>query len=489
MAFKRLFRDTLIYGSGRVVLQIFAVILVPVWTRVFNPSDYGIIEALATGIAALTLIASLGLESASQRSYFDYSEEEKRSRVLSTALVALLASSAVISALGISFRHEIARELLGSEKYSTLVVLGVLVIPVALLTNFTQEIMRLRHEPWRYTAVSLVSGLAVIVFSLIFVLGLDQHLRGYYLGLLVGSSMALLVGCVLVRKALRPVVDRRELRVMLAYGLPLVPVAASTWVLQLADRFFLLHYSTLRDLGLYGVAYRLANLLLLGTTAFSLAWAPLMLELHAEDPQAERSLRSRTLNYVTFLVAFGAVVLSAYAREIFQTITAPTFADAYKVVGLLAGSIVFIGMNAVTVSGTSIVRRTGYLARYTFYAAVLNIALNFALIPPLGIVGAAVATLVTYGVLAAFYYYRSEKLDPAPFEHRRILLILVMAAVAIAAGTLVHVEPLWLDALVKIPIVLAFPALLLLTRAIEWSSVVEIQSFALEPFRRGETAG
>jgi O-antigen/teichoic acid export membrane protein len=240
---------------------------------------------------------------------------------------------------------------------------------------------------------------------------------------------------------------------------------------------------------LYGVGYRLANVLLLGSTAFSLAWAPLMLEVHAQEPRAERALRARTLNYVTFMLCLGAVVLSAYAREIFRTITAPAFADAYKVVGLLAGSVVFIGMNAVTISGTSIVRRTGYLARYTVYVAVLNLGLNFALIPTMGIVGAALATLVTYGCLSALYYYRSERLDPAPFEHRRILLILAAAAAAIAAGTLINIEPLWLDALAKIPIVLAFPALLLVTRAFEWSTVIEVQEFALEPLRRRESPG
>jgi O-antigen/teichoic acid export membrane protein len=488
MHFRRLFRDTLIYGAGRVVLQLLGVVLVPVWTRVFNPSDYGIIEALATGIAAFMLLASLGLESASQRSYFDYSESEDRTRVLSTTVFALLASSGAVVAIGIAYRHAIAAALLGGGRYSFLVLLAVLAIPFGILTNFTQEIMRLRHQPWRYATVSLVAGVAVTAFSLIFVFGFGQHLRGYYLGFLVGTGAALALGAMLVRGAIRPEFDLRELRVMLAYGLPLVPVAAATWVMQLADRFFLVHYSTLRELGLYGVGYRLANVLLLGATAFSLAWTPLMFEVHATEPHVERAMRARTLNYMTFTLCLGAVVLSVYAREIFRTITAPAFADAYKVVGLLAGSVVFIGMNSVTMSGTSIARRTGYFARYTVYAAVLNTALNFALIPPFGMIGAALATFLTFGFLAVLYYYRSEQLDPAPFESRRIIAILCAAAVVIAAGTFVRVDPIWLDALLKIPLVLAFPLLLLALRVFYWWNVVEIRDFVLEPFRRGRDA-
>jgi O-antigen/teichoic acid export membrane protein len=489
MAFRRLFNDTIIYGTGRVLLQLFAVLLVPVWTRVFSPSDYGIIEVVASGLMAVALFASLGLESASQRSYFDYSEGADRTRVLSTAAIALFTSSLVMSGLVIAFRGDIARELLGNESYSTLVLVAALTIPAGILTNFTQEVMRLRHQPWRYTAISIVTGLGSMAFALVFVLVFDLHLRGYYLGVLVGTTVALVVGWILVRGAIRLILDRRELRVMLAYGLPLVPVAASTWVLQLADRFFLLHYSTLHELGLYGVAYRLANLLLLGSTAFALAWVPLMFEMHAKEPSAERALRARSLNYVTFSLCFGAVFLSAYAREIFQTITSPAFAEAYKAVGLLAGSAVFIGMNSVTISGISIVRRTAYLARYTAYAAVLNIALNFLLIPRLEMVGAALATFVTYAYLAALYYYRSEKLDPAPFEHRRLALILAAATVVIAVGTFVQLDPLWLDALVKIPIVLAYPALLFAVRAFDWKTVLDVRDFALEPFRRRPPVG
>jgi len=485
MHFRRLFRDTLIYGSGHVTLQLVGVVLTPVWTRIFAPSDYGVIETVATLIAVLILFASLGLESASQRSYFDYAEGQlaERRAVLSTTFWTLLLSSGVLAVLGFLLRDVISGHFFGSHRYATILALASLTVPLAILTNFCQEVMRVRHQPWRYSLLAVVSGVTSIGFALFFVIVLDKGLNGYYLGIAAGTAVALGLGYLIVRDVIRPLVDVRELRIMLAYGLPLVPAAASTWILQLSDRFFLLHYGTLRELGLYGVGYRLANLLLLATTAVGLAWAPLMLELHASDPVVERITRSRTLNYVTFVLCFGAVILSVYAREIFSTVTASSFADAYKVAGLLAGSVVFVGMNAITISGIAIARRTGYFARYTVYAALLNTALNFALIPSFTMVGAALATFATYGVLAVLYYRRAEALDPAPFETRRLLVILAVAAAIIAAGTFINLDPLWLSVLAKVPLVAAFPVLLLLLGAFDWSTLTELPRFALAAMR------
>jgi O-antigen/teichoic acid export membrane protein len=137
------------------------------------------------------------------------------------------------------------------------------------------------------------------------------------------------------------------------------------------------------------------------------------------------------------------------------------------VVGLLAGSIVALGANAVTMSEISLKRRTIFFTRYAIYAAVLNIALNFLLIPPWDIVGAALATLITYGALAAMYYWRAQRLEAAPFEPRSVVLVIAVTAVLVGVGTFVHFDSLWLSVVVKLPLVLAFPAVLRLVGVLE----------------------
>jgi O-antigen/teichoic acid export membrane protein len=255
---------------------------------------------------------------------------------------------------------------------------------------------------------------------------------------------------------IRGVVKPARLRAMLAFALPLVPVAVTTWLTQYADRYFVLHFASLRELGHYAIGGRLANVLLFAMGAFAFAWSPFALELMGRDPARERVARARALVYVAIAACFGAICLSVYSREFLRTVTDPAFEDAYKVVGILCLGAVAAGLSAVLGTGITIARKTRYFARYAFYAAGLNIALNLMLVPPLGMVGAAIAAASTYTMVAFVYHHRAQLLDPAPFAPRRVLAIVTVAAAIIAVGSAFTIDPVWLSVLVKLPLVVAF---------------------------------
>jgi O-antigen/teichoic acid export membrane protein len=458
----RLLRDVLIYGAGGVGVQLLLALTVPITTRIFSTDEYGVIETTTTFLLVLALLATLGLDSASQRSYFDYTDADGAGRraVLSTTFWVLLATSSLLAAVVVALHRELAGLFFGNERYAVPLALATAALPLTILASFFLEILRMRRQPGRYSLVALFAGVASVTIALILAGALEHGLSGYYLGLLLGGVLACCAGFVLVRGALGRIFDRRELRTMLTYGLPLVPVAASTWVLQFVDRFFVLHYTSLAQLGIYGIGVRIANLLLLAVTAFSLAWSPFMLELHRRDPAAERAARGQVLTVLLAGLAFGAVIISIYANELLRILTPPQFHPAYEVVGLLAGSVVAVAANSVTMTEISLQRRTLFFARYAGYAAALNIALNFLLIPAWGIIGAALATFLTYAALGALYYCRAQRIGPAPFDLSAVLRIVAVAAVLIAVGTFIHPNPVWFSILVKIPLVVAYPLLL-----------------------------
>ena len=455
--FRRLLRDFLIYGAGGVGLQLLGFVSVPVLTRIFSRAEYGVVETIATMSLVVGVFAYLGLDSASQRSFFDYSEVQvrERTRVLSTALWTLVVSTGVLAGACVAFSPAIA-QVLFHGRYTTVLALGFAAIPFVSLTNYALEVMRVHHRPQAYATVAIFAGVVSVGTALVLAAVFDYGLKGYYVGLLAGGVASVAVGYTLVHRSVGPYFDRGELETMLRYGVPLIPVSLSMWVLQLADRFFVLHYRSLGELGVYAVGVKLANLLFLAVTGFALAWSPLMLELHKRDQSGERLFRARVLTYVTFALCLGAVILSVFAREFFLTVTSKQYARAYEVVGLTAGAVVALGINSVTMSGISISRRTIHFARYALVAAVLNIGLNFALIPWLGMVGAALATFLSYGALAVLYYIRAQALDPAPFDLRRVLLTLAAAAAVIAVGTFIRIDPLWLSFLAKLLLVAAF---------------------------------
>src|ERR1019366_5605568 len=137
---------------------------------------------------------------------------------------------------------------------------------------------------------------------------------------LAGNVLAAAYALIIAHPHIGRRLSRRELRIMFAYGLPLIPSAMAMWMLQFIDRIMLTKLANLNEVGQYAIANRLALALMLLVSAFAVAYSPFMLALHAEDEAAERRVRAHLLTYVTAALVVLSVVLSVFAREIVSLI-------------------------------------------------------------------------------------------------------------------------------------------------------------------------
>jgi O-antigen/teichoic acid export membrane protein len=167
--------------------------------------------------------------------------------------------------------------------------------------------------------------------------------------------------------------------------------------------------------------------------------------------------------------------LTLYAKEIFG-IVAPKFDDAHLAVGPLTLGTVGYGIAALLTTGLAIVRKTVHLAALTIAAAGLNIALNFALIPPFGIVGAGLATAAGYGALALSYYVVTQRLYPTPYEPRKVLTMLALGC-ALGALGVVPLGPAAAAVPVKLLALGAFVGASALTGAMTMTEFRELRRF------------
>lgn len=439
----RLSGQTVVYGLAGATLSLVGLFTLPVFTRVFTPAQYGALEIVVVASGALAVIVDLGLGLAAQRSYYDYTPHEVAGRraVLSTALATSILSATAIAALVVVFARPLADALLGNRSYGPLVAVTGLALPAGVLAQLTREILRLTMRPWPYLVSCLVATAVGGALGIALVTTGSAELKEVQIAALVGAGLSGIYGLVVVRRELGPVFSRRELGVMLRYGLPLVPAGLAFWGLLLIDRFILQRLDGLREVGVYGVANRAASIELLAAIAFATAWAPFMLSLHAEDPEEERRVRARVLLYVSVLFGLIALGLGLFAREAIG-IVAPGYEAGADSVGLLALGLLFQGIGAVAASGITIARRTSSLAIYTLFALAVDVGLCFALIPATGQVGAAIATLVAFAVLAALQYRRAQELDRAPFELRRVVLAIAICAIPLPLGVVLDPGPL-----------------------------------------------
>jgi O-antigen/teichoic acid export membrane protein len=471
-------RQTFAYGLSGLIVPIIGMITLPIFARVFTTSQYGLMELGTTTLTVAAAFTDAGLTAAALRSFYDYSgeQEPERRSVMLTGILATSAIALAFALLMVGLRDDLSRWLFDEPDEGTLIVL----IAAALLGlntwRFVGEVMRVRFQAFGYLTMSAVAATVTTVLSVVGVLALDWRVDGVFVAAAVGNAVAATYGVVAVWPWLKGHFSRPELRRMFAYGLPLIPSALSAWALALVDRIILSRLGSLSEVGEYAVANRLALLLLIGMTAFLFALSPFLLATYAEDPEQEKAARGRTLTYLTFILALAGLALTLFAKEIIEVL-APKFDDAYLAVGPLALGTALYGIATVLTTGLAIVRKTVHLAALGIAAALLNIVLNFALIPPFGIVGASVATAVGYAALALLYYWVTQRLYPTPYEPRKVVIMLAAASLLGLVG-LVPFESLGLAVAVKLVALGAFVGVSWLSRAMTGAEYRELRRFA-----------
>jgi O-antigen/teichoic acid export membrane protein len=219
--------------------------------------------------------------------------------------------------------------------------------------------------------------------------------------------------------------DRELFRQMQRFGLPLVPSGLALWAVDFADRFLLLKLKNTAEVGLYSVGVRVTTAILLLLLALRTAWPAFAYSIK-EDQEAKRTY-SFVLTYVLFFSCWASLALSLLAPWIVRALTTPTFYPGSRVVPILAfGATAFIAFNVMSI-GIGRAKQTQFNWVVTGIAAVVNIGLNFVLIPPYGMIGAAVSTLVAYVVMFVGMTVRAQQVFPVPYQWRRVALVTAAA--------------------------------------------------------------
>jgi O-antigen/teichoic acid export membrane protein len=450
---KELGRHSAIYGVGSIVSSLIAVFLLPLYTRYLTRADYGAIETLVAASAVLTIFLQAGINSAFFRFYFDSPEPEQRNRVVRTSFWFTMGGATVGLALGLLFAPEISSWLFGTDARAALVRAASVMLWANLNYHQMTSLFRVEQRSTAYVAATLANVGITIAATVLLVVAFDQGPLGVLIGNFTGTLAVYAALLLYSRHALGLQFDRPLYRAMNRFGLPLVPSAVALWLTNFADRFFLIKLTDPHEVGLYSIGVRVASAIVLLLTAFRLAWPAFAYSI--DDDREARRTYSFVLTYVVFVCCWLSLGLGLLAPWILKLITTKPFYPAEDVVAPLAFGVAAFAGYVVVQIGTGRARRTRTNWVVTGIAAALNIALNFALIPPYGRMGAAIATLVSYAVLFALMAWRAHAVFPVPYQWRRIATV-AAAAVALTVLGKVTDAPL----AVALALTAAYPLLL-----------------------------
>jgi O-antigen/teichoic acid export membrane protein len=424
---RAILRDGALYGLGSVGSRLIAFLSLPLYTRLFEPADYGRLAVVIALVGLVSPLLALGSDTVYARFWFAVRDDASRRTVSSTWLLALSVWSTAVVLASLPLTPLIARALTGRESDATVVGLALASVPVALLNRMCAQSLRNRFRPAAYVTVTVLAALSTVAVGL--GLATSYGIAGAAAGLLLGELLLLPAHLWLARKVFTRRMSTSLLRQMLGFGLPLVPTSLSYWVFVSSDRLLIARLSDVEELGLFSVAAAIAALLGLAQFAIGQAWVPHITDMFETDDEGARALTAAAVGPVLATGCVLTVAVILLAPQIVDVVAAPSYAGAVGLIWPLAlGQLAFLVVPIVS-SGMTLKRRTRTLALHSAIAAGLNVSLNLILIPGNGGLGAAYATAASYGYLAIAYAVAAQRLWRVPYPMARLTVAAVLSVV------------------------------------------------------------
>ncbi len=390
-------RDVLTYGVGGLVNGLIRVALIPIISRYLQPDSLGVYSLLMMVVSFLYIIFDMGFSYALMKCYSESEDPDTRSKAGGTALLAMAVGGGILFGMGLLCSAAISRTLLGGIEHASLVRLAMV---IALFSSFFQvqlSILRASGRPRGFVLFTAIRGLSNVLFTMALVMVASMGIRGFMWGMC--CSFALAIGAFVLLKRPRLTISRDLLARMWRYGLPLAPSNLAIWFLTYADIYLLKTLKGLREVGLYQFAQELCIPITLLLVSFERGWPHFIFSRSQEHDSGALFQRVLTM-YVAACVLVG-LALAMFRRELLALLSAAPYLDSAEVFPLLLCSGILYGAFYIFGTGLLLSGKTYILPCITLAAAVLNVLLNLAFIPPYGIVGAGWATVLTNIVMAA----------------------------------------------------------------------------------------
>jgi len=419
---KKLASQTAVYGLSSVVGRLLNYLLVPLYTRYFLPAEYGVVTELYAYVAFLVVLLTYGMETA----FFRFSKKEESTKVYSTTLISLLISSVVF--VGLIFLNSSAiSEWLGYSNHPEYIQFFALIIGMDAVSSISFAKLREQDKAMRFAFIRVLNIIVNVGFNLYFIVYQEYGIAYIFIANLLASVITLIM---LFPEMLSSswVFDKKLWKKMMIYALPLLIAGLAGMTNETIDRILLKHLLPNTDiaaseLGLYGAFYKLSIIMILFIQTFRFAAEPFFFAQEKEGNG--RKIYADVMKYFTIIMVIIFLGVTIFYDAIKGFLGSEYHDDrGFLVVSILLLANLFLGIYYNLSIWYKLTEKTKYGAYLSIFGAIITLSLNFTLIPLLGFVGCAWATLICYFSMTVASYYIGKRHFSVPYQVKRIALYL-----------------------------------------------------------------
>ena len=398
--FKLFITNFIVYGFGGIIGKIIPLIMLPVVTGLMPDTTYFGLNDISTVVVSFgSSLAVMGMYDAMFRMFFDDNDREYQQSICSSTLFFTLASSMVVTAVLVLFQDFFSVLFFGSIQYKNLLFLSALSILIGSTNSIVSAPTRITNQRKVYLATNLLAPL--ISYSI----SIPLLRKGWYLAALPLASAASALAMEVIFWILNcrwftfRLVNKRYIRQMLKIALPLLPNFLIYWIFSSADRLMIAKMLGNDQAGIYAIGSKTGQISQLIYTAFAGGWQYFAFSTMKDQDQVE--LTSKVMEYLGAVSFVAGMMMTCFCSLIFQVLFKGDYLKGAAVAPYLFMSPLLLMLYQVGCNQFLVIKKTWPSLCILSLGAVLNLILNYTLIPILGIEGAALATLCGYIISVA----------------------------------------------------------------------------------------
>ena len=456
---KNIAKHSVIYGLGDLLSRSIGFILIPLYTHYLSTEEYGSLELFTLVTHILGFVIALGISQAVVRFYFEYERQVDRDRVVSVALVSVWAMSAVSLAILYILSPQFSFLVFEHYDYANLFCIVFTTLVITLANEIPLDLLRIQERSVQYSSLMLCRVALTLSLNIFFVVFLGYGVLGILLSALISNSVLGIYLLIDVLKKISLSFSWGLLRQMLGYSYPLMASWFGGFLLHFCDRFFLQRMTSLSQVGIYALSYKfgyLLNILLL--TPFRKTWNPKQFEV-AKQSDA-KSIFSAVCTYYFTIQIFLTLGISLVIEDAITILANAEYRESAQYVPLLLIAYNFYGGFSFFQFAMHYCKKTHYLAGITLTAGLVNLGINYFMIPTHGAWGAVLATLISFVLLFILTFVIAQRLYRIPIELKRLSIALCSGVVLYLAGNLLQLSTPLISMCIKGGIACTMPILL-----------------------------
>lgn len=393
--FKLFLENILVYGLGGVISKAVPLLMLPIITRLMPDTFYFGLNDISTTIVSFgSAIAVLGMYDAMFRLFFDREDEDYRKMICSTTLAFTMGLSILVFCILIFFKETWAQIFFADRKYTNLLVLSAMSILIGATNSIVSAPTRMRNQ----RKVFLVTNTLSPIIS--YAISIPLLVKGMYI---VALPLAAVISALTIEIIFAVLnhgwfsikrIDCSYLRPLLAIAIPLFPNFLVYWVFNSCDRLMISQMLGMDYNGIYAIGGKVGQVSQLIYTAFAGGWQFFAFSTMKDKDQVD--MTSHIFEYLA-AIAFGAgILMAACSKTIFRILFTGNYVQGYTVAPYLFLAPLMLMLFQVIVNQFIVIKKTWYNLLALVVGALVNVVLNYILIPLIGIEGAAIGTLVGY---------------------------------------------------------------------------------------------